>query len=363
MKIKKIGETKIIISAYGSHRNYFGWPSAVITKNGRIAAACSGFRLEHVCPFGKAVISYSDDNGETFSAPEAVIDTVLDDRDAGLCAFGESGLILTSFNNSVEFQRVHCSREHIKECYDYLDTVNPEDERNAIGSEFRISNDNGKTWSEIFRSPITSPHGPAQLKDGRIIWVGRVFSEDDSFKGTDNFIQAWEVRTDGTMEYISSVENIEADGVILNSCEPHMIELDDGTLICHIRMEGGGFFSTYQSESRDGGKTWSKPHALLEKRGGAPAHLLKHSSGVLISAYGCREKPYGIRVMFSRDNGKTWDTDNILFDGGVSDDLGYPATVELPDGSLMTVFYTHEKDELPAVIAAQKWELEIQEEI
>lgn len=359
MRIKKLSETKVIMSAPGSSRNYFAWPTAAVTKDGRIAVACSGFRLEHICPFGKAVICFSDDNGETFSAPEAVIDTVLDDRDAGLCPFGESGLILTSFNNSVEFQRNNCTREHLKECLDYLDTVSPEDEEKTLGSEFRISLDNGRTWGEIYRSPITSPHGPTELRDGRILWVGRIFSEDDSFKGTDNFVQVWEIKEDGSMSYISSIENIEEDGILLNSCEPHMIELSDGTLICHIRMEGGGFFSTYQSESTDGGLTWSKPHALLPKRGGAPAHLLKHSSGVLISAYGYREKPYGIRVMLSNDNGRTWQTDNVLYDAGPDDDLGYPATVELHDGSLLTVFYSHEKDDSPAVIMAQKWELEL----
>lgn len=123
-------------------------------------------------------------------------------------------------------------------------------------------------------------------------------------------------------------------------------------------MEGSGFFSTYQSESADGGKSWSKPHALLGKRGGAPAHLLKHSSGVLISAYGYREKPYGIRVMLSTDNGRTWQTDNVIYDSGADDDLGYPATVELPDGSLLTVFYAHTKESEPAVIMAQKWKIE-----
>lgn len=358
MRIKKISEPKTIMSAPESHRNYFGWPSAVITKDDRIAVACSGFRLEHICPFGKAVISYSDDNGETFSAPEAVIDTVLDDRDAGLCTFGENGLILTSFNNSVEFQRKRCTREYLNECLEYLDTVNPEDEEKTLGSEFRISTDNGRTWGEIYRSPVTSPHGPIELKDGRILWVGRVFSSDDSFDKGETHIQIWEIKKDGSMEKISFIENTEENGALLNSCEPYMIELNDGTLICHIRMEGEGFFSTFQSESTDGGLTWSKPHALLPKRGGAPAHILKHSSGVLISAYGYREKPYGIRVMFSSDNGKTWDTDNILYDGGVDDDLGYPATVELPDGSLLTVFYAHETEDGPAVIMMQKWAID-----
>ena len=68
--------------------------------------------------------------------------------------------------------------------------------------------------------------------------------------------------------------------------------------------------------------------------------------------------PYGIKIMLSRDNGKTWDTDNWLYETTVSTDLGYPATVELKDGSLLTVFYAHETADSPAVIMQQKWRLE-----
>ena len=39
----------------------FNWPSVARLPDGRIAAVCSGFRLGHVCPFGKAVICYSSD--------------------------------------------------------------------------------------------------------------------------------------------------------------------------------------------------------------------------------------------------------------------------------------------------------------
>jgi hypothetical protein len=123
-------------------------------------------------------------------------------------------------------------------------------------------------------------------------------------------------------------------------------------------------FTTYQSTSSDGGKTWTEPHRLLSKNGGATAHIIRHSSGVLISAYEKRRdpddeaSPYGIKIMLSYDNGKTWDTDNWLYKTFVSTDLGYPATVELEDGSLLTVFYAHETEDSPAEIFQQKWKLE-----
>ena len=39
--------------------------------------------------------------------------------------------------------------------------------------------------------------------------------------------------------------------------------------------------------------------------------------------------------------------------------MGYPATVELRDGSLLTVFYAKQNsDDEPAVIMGQKWRFE-----
>ncbi|MGN1075298.1 MAG: sialidase family protein, partial [Eubacteriales bacterium] len=71
---------------------------------------------------------------------------------------------------------------------------------------------------------------------------------------------------------------------------------------------------------------------------GSPPHLLVHSSGAVICTYGRREEPFGERAMISYDEGKTW-TRDIELCPGADFDLGYPATVELADGSLLTVYY------------------------
>ncbi|MBN1810166.1 MAG: exo-alpha-sialidase [Planctomycetes bacterium] len=87
----------------------------------------------------------------------------------------------------------------------------------------------------------------------------------------------------------------------------------------------------------DGGLAWSTPKPLNFH--GGPPHLLRHSSGLLILTYGYRQKPYGQRVAFSRDDGVMWEYDWIIRDDGPDGDLGYPSTVELADGSLFTVYY------------------------
>ncbi len=354
MKIELIGDLKIVQSNPNSIHSYFGWPTAARLKNGKIAVGSSGFRLAHICPFGKAVLSYSEDEGKTYTAPAVVIDTPLDDRDVGLTPFGKSGLIFTSFNNTVAFQRAYAGAY----ANAYLDGVTPAQVEKFHASEFCISYDNGITFGPLYHSPVTSPHGPIELSDGTILWVGRTFQSAE-FPDED-IVKAYRVHLDGTMQYLGKIANIVHNGMSLLSCEPDILQLPDGKILCHLRVQSENlFYTTYQSESTDGGKTWTAPHAVLSPKGGAPAHLMLHSSGAVISTYGYREAPFGVRAMFSFDDGKTWDTDHVLFDKGTDYDLGYPSTVETQDGCLLTIFYAHYPNKTdPAVILQQKWRFE-----
>lgn len=368
MHIQKIGQPKVVMQNPGSKHKYFAWPSVARLQNGKIAVVASGFRLRHVCPFGKAVIAYSEDEGETYTQPAPVIDTVLDDRDSGIVPFGAQQVIVTSFNNTVDFQR-GCAAGAKDEPYvqAYLDTVTQEEEDAVIGSTFRISDDGGVTFGPLHRSPVTSPHGPAVLKDGSLLWVGRTFSPRNAKTEYDR-VEAHKVFPDGSTEYVGYIENVAMDGMDPLCCEPHALVLEDGTILAHIRVQdalGGAqrLYTTYQSESRDNGKTWSTPHPVLPPCGGAPAHLMQHSSGILISTYGFRGIPYGsnpcgIRCMFSADKGNTWEVaEEFLYESAHGPDLGYPATIELNDGSLLTVFYAGEELYGPTVIKQQKWRL------
>jgi len=358
MKIEKLGDPAVVMSNPSGKHRYFAWSTVARLQNGKIAVVASGFRLRHVCPFGKTVISYSEDEGKTYTAPAPIIDTVLDDRDGGIVAYGEQSVIVTSFNNSVAFQR----KQETAGSYEcaYLDSITPEEEKEALGVTFRISHDGGVTFGAIHKSPVGSPHGPLPLPDGSLLWVGRVFNPADAKAEGVDCIQAHRILEDGRTEYVGEIENITVDGEELLSCEPHTILLRDGRILAHIRAQYAnkkGIFTIYQSESADGGRTWSTPRQILEPNEGAPSHLLRHSSGLLVCTYGRRVAPCGIRVMFSADEGETWDTGYELYEG-VSSDLGYPSTVELRDGSLLTVFYAKNSKEDPCVILQQKWRFE-----
>ena len=363
MKIELIGSPKVIMDNPGSLHNYFAWPTVTRLRDGRIAAAASGYRLAHICPFGKAVMAVSTDEGETYTIPAPIIDTILDDRDAGLCPFGVSGLILTSFNNTVEFQRRAGQGNEYRDAY--LDRVPAEAEEAAIGANFRVSFDNGTTWGPLYHSPITSPHGPTVLHDGTILWLGRTFSRENKFRPEIDCVKAYALDPGtGEMTYRGQIDDIFDGDVKLLSCEPNALQMPDGRIVCHIRVQGFGtskdrwFFTTYQSESTDGGYTWSTPIPLLPRDDGAPAHLLRLTNGTTVSSYAVRRKDeYSIRVMLSRDDCRTWETNFILFGNDVTNDIGYPSTVELQDGSLLTVFYAHPAKGEPAVIMQQKWRI------
>ena len=218
MNIKLIGKPKIVMTNNESHHAYFAWPTIAKLQNGRICVGASGYRVEHICPFGKGVLVFSDDNGETYTGPVPVFDTVLDDRDVGLCVFGKSGLIATSFNNTLEFQRENMPQT--EECFNYINSVSPEDEARDIGVSFRISDNYGETWSKIYKSPISSPHGPCVLNDGTVLWVGRI-------QGIQNHIEAHTIDPEtGEMSFRGDLGIYNYDEIEytkLNKIEPNAI--------------------------------------------------------------------------------------------------------------------------------------------
>ena len=74
---------------------YFGWPTVAWTQRGILVVAASGLRNDHVYPFGRTVICRSGDDGKSWTSPQVVNDSPLDDRDAGLVSTGGEKLVLT----------------------------------------------------------------------------------------------------------------------------------------------------------------------------------------------------------------------------------------------------------------------------
>jgi len=343
MNIQVQAEHGIICSLPHDPLGYFGWPS-VARWGDTLVAAASGLRTQHVCPFGKTVLFTSTDQGHTWSTPQIINNTPLDDRDAGILSPDGVGLLVSWFTSDtrryIEQMRASYGNE-VDRWQPILSLWTDELVNQWLSSWVRLSPD-GRNWGAPIRVPVSTPHGPIRLHDGSLLYLGKRMYTRDSYQ-LEGAIQAIRSGDGGqTWEELGVVPLSE--GIYRSNLhEPHVVELASGALLGLIRYqhsaEGKSHlpFSIFQTESGDGGRTWTPAHPLGVH--GSPPHVLRHSSGALVCVYGRREVPYGQRAMISRDDGQTWDMDYILRDDGPDGDLGYPASVELDDGSLCTVYY------------------------
>ena len=167
-----------------------------------------------------------------------------------------------------------------------------------------------------------------------------------------------ESKDDGlSWQWLADIPTRQGDSAVRGYHELHAIEAADGTLIAQIRNHNDtNKGETLQSESKDGGRTWSVPRSIGVW--GLPSHLLRLRDGRLVMTYGHRRKPYGNQARISSDNGQTWGETMLLSGDGIGGDLGYPSTVELPDGTLLSVWYEKMTEPKLAVLRQATWRLE-----
>ncbi len=91
--------------------------------------------------------------------------------------------------------------------------------------------------------------------------------------------------------------------------------------------------------SDDNAATW-KRIAPVTFPGQVTSHLLRLKDGRILLSYGNRcTNNFGVDVRTSADEGVTWSAPIRIADCPLRD-CGYPATLELADGNLVTAFYT-----------------------
>ena len=339
---------------------YLGWPSVAVRGNGELVVVFSGRRDEHICPFGVTELVRSQDQGRTWSEPELVNDTPLDDRDPGIIETPRGALLISWFT-SVAFVEW---AERLKDAPGYgpemiagwrerIEAVTPELKRAWLGSFVRRSENGGRSWGAPARVWGSAPHGPAALRDGRLLYVGRRYWE-----GPDALVVE-ESTDDGETWRVRGEVPVPENEPFARYHEPHVVETGDGELVALFRYEAPREedWSMRQSRSVDGGRIWS----VAENTGilGYPPHLLRLGNGWLLLTFGRRFVPYGQRAVLSRDGGRTWDVEHqMVVAPSPNADMGYPATVQLQDGTLYTVHYQMARPGEKTSILGTHWRLE-----
>ena len=295
---------------------------AVVRGGGAHGAAPPGQREAHLD------LIRSSDGGESWTDPVTIIDSEDDDRDPTLGQLADGTLVLA-----------YTRRRAYRSDEDSHPSGARRDE-----AWFTRSEDEGHTWEEPKRVPVPpgfaatgspgSGQDVVQLDDGTAMFTGGLrrnldvppYGEHAIFRSTDSG-RTW---GDVTLFNLGLVDE-----------EVALLKLPSGRLLGALRGGGIKGAAVWVSESDDDGRTWSRPPRKVTDEWQHPADLLLLSDGSVLMSFGSRNRPYGVRGLVSRDDGRTWDYHHaiVLVDNCAEWDCGYPTTLALPGGMLLTVYY------------------------
>lgn len=231
------------------------------------------------------------------------------------------------------------------------------------------SRDRGQTWERREWvvpgfSWITAFPRSARLADGAILVP--VYGRSQEGRRGQTFI--WRSGDGGETWRLIPMASSVSDA---SGSELGLLEIESGRVLALLRHEArGSHVKGYllESWSEDGGRTWS--HPLRTEIKGYPPHLLRLQDGRILCGVTYRTSPMGIHAVLSNDDGRSWETDHTIIlrdDAGTSStlwadhatrgggsDVGYPVTVQFPDGTLFTCYWITLTDGITH-IAATAW--------
>lgn len=227
-------------------------------------------------------------------------------------------------------------------------------------SRLYYSYDRGRNWRGPLRVPAFGQGGVMARTD--YIVNGRldchVFLTASKRNGQEGRVFCGRT-TDGglTWRFLSYV-GPEPNGF---SIMPSTVRLPSGELVMATRRrEGQGetrhrWIDTWRS--RDNGRGWEPLNTAVEDVGeGNPPSLIRLQDGRLCLTYGVRRPPFEMQAKLSRDGGETWTRPFVLRTDGGGRDMGYPRTLQRPDGRIVTVYYFQPNDSPYRRILATIWD-------
>ncbi len=352
-------ETKVI--SWQPHL-YKGWPTIARRGSGELLVVWSGGRETHVCPFGQVKMMRSYDDGQSWTWPNVILDGPIDDRDAGVLETVKQTLLVTSFSSLAyqgALERAEKIKPGAKDAWDGARLtrwqaahrrVSPQQRQAALGVWMTRSTDGGLTWSPRYDCLVSSPHGPIQLRNGWLLYAGKQLWSKPARVGVCLS------KDDGrSWQWLSEIPLRDGDSYT-GYHELHAVDVGKGHIVLQIRNHNKrNVGETLQCESNNGGKSWSTPHAIGVW--GLPSHLLRLGDGRLLMTFGHRRAPLGNQARISKDQGRTWSESIRISEDAVSGDLGYPSTVQLDDGTLLSVWYETMRGSPKAVLRQAHWKL------
>ena len=360
---------------------YTGWPLPALLPDGRLTVVVQASHLVEHFALGERITLVSDDQGETWSEsddpsiPSNWPGSSTREKHDRYEAILPGGRYLAAGGVGWEVWPASDRAKADEMGLAVFDGPDPATDDLIVGG-YRLyvqwSDDRGRSWQ---RREWTVPGAvrflsfprSAPLADGTVLvpaydlgwYKDRLIETVNAPEGPRRDVHAtYAIRVIGGR----TCELAEIPGGGFGN-ELALVETAPGTVLAHLRDDTTGYL--LESWSHDGGRTWSR--ALRTEIWGYPPHLLKLSDGRILCCYGYRRDPMGVRAVLSSDGGRSWDLEHevVLRDDAVATwgnplgqhcpgDLGYPLSVELPDGTIFTTYYFVEADGVVHA-AATKW--------
>ena len=306
------------------------FPVLALAQDGTVVAILRG-GAGHLGIEGRLEVVRSRDDGLTWTPPNVVVDSEVDDRNP---AFGVShrGTLILAYAR----------------CSNYDSDKNWIREDRTVGKDcawemmVTRSLDAGLTWEKPFPLGADLP--------GAVSPYGKIVPQEDRTLLLPIYCYA--------NEALRSLVGKEVDlGLPGNSCVFVLRSRDDGRtwgepsllaptmnetalvttgtseVLAVMRDDGGA--ALHSTRSSDGGHTWSEPTQITAD-GQHPADMVLLHDGSVLLTYGNRNPPYRIEGLISRDGGRSWVDCMLTFSGHLygctvdaprRTDLGYPSSV------------------------------------
>lgn len=304
-------------------QGYF--PVALRLQDGRVAVVLRG-GAPHLGIKGRLDIVFSSDDGKTWSKPAVVIDSEMDDRNPALGQARDGTLVVGYW---------HCVNYDENGKYDQ-----GAETRGRSLTKVTRSRDGGKTWDKPADIDVSdlgfgSPYGKiVTMPDGSMLMpVYGTDVRDPSTgkpKRAGDFSYLYRSTDDG--QTWSRFATMGA----ANFNETAVVRLASGELLAAMRS--GKPQDVWLTRSGDGGKTWAEPKPLTPARV-HPADLVQLPDGRVLLVTGDRRNPFGVQGIVGTSDTLKWTGAFQLVDSATNTDCGYPSSVALKDGRVLTVYY------------------------
>lgn len=328
---------------YEAPDEYCAWPSLARAGNGDLLVAFT-ITEQHIAPNGAFALVRSSDNGRTWSRPEIIRDTPLDDRPLGLTPLAD-GRVIAHFRTKA----ASAIRAEVNELsawiepamsarwMAYLDGLDERLVKGLDGSWMIVLDADGKTWQPPQPGPDLC-HGGIQLPDGSLLAASFLSGGGREIKlmKTTAIGKPWRP--------VGVVSLPIAEYGRIRFSEPSLLSLPSGRLIMMLRADPVPYdetsprFVLWETWSDDAGANWITPFPT--PLWGYPPHLTRLADGRVLCTYGYRREPFGQRACLS-DDGVAWDParEIILRNDAPNGDLGYPASLEIEPGRILSIYY------------------------